>query len=387
MIVKHRRGTTQEWQELNLYVIPEEGELVIEECEDGTRKCKIGTGFTHFSELPYIDDTTRADLLLEIDKLKESLEESFKNDIDALSESFWTELNDIEDAIKSIEDTSSEISAVSDRISSVEQELPKVQTDIADFISTTNLKFMDLRTESNTLTAEMHELAAETSNKFTEIENSVKSNKEATETLLNENASQIIAVDNRVTATNDALATQTKRINNIIALPEGSTAADGELADIRLGYNGVDHATAGDAVRAIGEDLDKLKASLPSYIPSNAVDGLLYENNQLWLTSKKAPVGEPVTITGGGGGSSVSTVKITNNLPSTSFTVSKGNDAYINFTYTSFENEIATGDGTYLITINDKIIEELSGSVIHGVAKDVNVTSYLKKGSNAIKIT
>ena len=73
MIVKHRRGTTQEWHELNLHVIPEAGELIIEECADGTRKCKIGTGSKRFSELPYIDDKVRADLLLEIAIVKEYL--------------------------------------------------------------------------------------------------------------------------------------------------------------------------------------------------------------------------------------------------------------------------------------------------------------------------
>ena len=73
MIVKHRRGTTQEWHELNLHVIPEAGELIIEECKDGTRRCKIGTGFNRFSELPYIDDKTRSELLSEIATVKEQL--------------------------------------------------------------------------------------------------------------------------------------------------------------------------------------------------------------------------------------------------------------------------------------------------------------------------
>ena len=60
-ILKHRRGTTQEWLEIDL--IPEDGELVIEECSDKSRKCKIGNGKNAFSELPYIDDDTKTLLL------------------------------------------------------------------------------------------------------------------------------------------------------------------------------------------------------------------------------------------------------------------------------------------------------------------------------------
>ena len=68
-IVKHRRGTTQEWLEIDL--IPENGELVVEECADGTRKCKIGNGLYSFTKLPYVDDATRVQLLDELDKLRD----------------------------------------------------------------------------------------------------------------------------------------------------------------------------------------------------------------------------------------------------------------------------------------------------------------------------
>ena len=52
-ILQHRRGTTAAWEENDL--VPAEGELVIEELDDGNCRCKIGNGIDKFSDLPYID--------------------------------------------------------------------------------------------------------------------------------------------------------------------------------------------------------------------------------------------------------------------------------------------------------------------------------------------
>ena len=509
MIVKHRRGTTQEWQELNLHIIPEAGELVIEECADGTSRCKIGTGFTRFSELPYIDGKIKTELLAEIATVKEYL----KNRINNLNESFLVELSTIEKELEAINNSytdltndyitrdaslkssiskdladavallkgdiasavnyaketqaslQTEISRIDNELNTVEESLNnklleetgrvnsefarveakidtavgelntklEVETDslnnkfsefstatratlteleekitsnkatvdetiaevnqsllenVENLRSATNLNFIEVRTSVGNLVTDIQELDTKTSNKFIEVEEAIKANNEADEIALAEVAEQITDINEHIVNTDALVAENTRRINNIIAPEDSEVTLDEEVIDIRIGYNGVDHASAGDAVRAIGNDLEALKASLPEYIPSNAVDGLYYENNQLWLTSKDELVGDPVTITGGsGGGGSISTVKVTNNLPSVAFTVAKGNNTLINFTYTSFENEVPTGDGVYTITINDKNIEALSGNILHGVAKIINVTEYLKNGSNKVKVT
>ena len=69
MIVLHRRGTTNEWQQADLTakqlpdVLLKDGEFAIEERADGSRFVKIGDGHTKFCDLPYID--ARAEMLFD----------------------------------------------------------------------------------------------------------------------------------------------------------------------------------------------------------------------------------------------------------------------------------------------------------------------------------
>jgi hypothetical protein len=59
-IVQHRRGKTADW--VRSTIIPYEGELVIEECVDGTCRCKIGDGINTFEYLSYVDAATEASI-------------------------------------------------------------------------------------------------------------------------------------------------------------------------------------------------------------------------------------------------------------------------------------------------------------------------------------
>ena len=187
-----------------------------------------------------------------------------------------------------------------------------------------------------------------------------------------------------------AIDTINSRINNIIALPEGSTMLDAEISDIRVGYGGVVYTSAGDAVRSIGEDVSTLTSSLQKFINADAVDGLLYENNKLYLTAGGIIVSEPVEIKGGsgsGGNQTNATIKLINNNDATVFTVRDESSMVLKFTFTSIEDDIPTGDGTCTISVTNDGSNTNKTFNIHQGYNEIDVKDLISSGSNTVKIT
>lgn len=84
--------------------------------------------------------------------------------------------------------------------------------------------------------------------------------------------------DTTIGGLNDAIATQsanittlTKRMDGFASLPDGSTAGDAELLDIRIGGNGVTYSSAGNAVRGQYNELKTTESTRYNNIAPSAL--------------------------------------------------------------------------------------------------------------------
>jgi hypothetical protein len=129
-IVKHRRGTTQEWAEFDL--IPEAGELVIEECSNGTLKCKIGTGTEPFSKLPYIDDDTKNFLLKRLTKVENTFNEKLLELAEVQDNKLFESISDLDTKLTS--NTSEEISKVTIKVENLEKDIKELDESVLNLV-------------------------------------------------------------------------------------------------------------------------------------------------------------------------------------------------------------------------------------------------------------
>ena len=196
-------------------------------------------------------------------------------------------------------------------------------------------------------------------------------------------------IDNKFSEVDNRIAANTSSVANLVAqFSNGATAYDNaEVVDARTGYEGTIHNSLGDAVRAVGYNLQDLSKKLANFVDADAVDGLFYENNMLYLTAKGVIVSNGVEIKGGSGGgpsTTTYTVSFLNLLESRVLNVVEGKTALLRYNYSSTDEE-GQDDGPGIATLSINNIRKLSYSIPQGPS-ELDITSYLSAGENTVRI-
>lgn len=337
-----RNDTTENWVTENTVLL--KGEPAIEFDENNIAKVKIGDGETPWVDLPYLATETNPE------EGEGEIPEGLENRVVVLEET----VGGFDLRIKNAE------SGVTAAVLATEEALAQLET---------------MRAEMEEAFAAQNETIAAAQ---TIIEESVAA--------VNEMSATIEELQNTQAAQSGEIATANARVDNLVAnFTDNAEFDNGELIDIRVGYDGVTHESAGAAVRSLGKDLLTLTQSLEDSIGKKIVDGLSYENNQLQLMAGDQKIGDPVTVVGGsGGGSFAYSMLITNLLDEPTFTVTDKDECILEFSYVSVdENGLDDGPGIGRIFIDSSQVAVTS--VLQGV-NTLNVTPYLNKGLNVIRI-
>ena len=156
----------------------------------------------------------------------------------------------------------------------------------ADFVERLDALEASLQLEINSLEASMQ-------SEINSLDNRI-------ETLSSDTSAEIININQDISAAQNDIQVLDARMDTFSSLPDGSTAGDAELLDIRVGANGQTYNSAGDAVRGQVTDLEQSKLDADVY--ENKAD-LTFTQQATLLAYKPVKTGNvyKITVTGNPG--------------------------------------------------------------------------------------
>ena len=165
----------------------------------------------------------------------------------------------------------------------------------------------------------------------------------------------------------------------------GIVPYNGEIV-IEVCQDGTFKTKIGDGAHTFPElpyqNLDSELLELKQYVDGKVVDGLLYENNLLYLTLGGEIVSAPVEITGGGGGGTSYIARLINGMSSNTLTVAASDKTMLTASFYEYYGEISTGvNGTlevaYKLSTDGEWVIYSKQNVAQNTPFSVNVVSIL----------
>lgn len=156
-----------------------------------------------------------------------------------------------------------------------------------------------------------------------------------------------------------------------------------EVIGIRTNMDGEVYDTAQEAIWALEEDIEDIKAVLGLDAREKVANGLVLSGNQLFLAKNGAPFGEPADISEVlANPDDVETV-FTNTTGWLSYEMTSDDECVLTATWSSMLDGESTGAGSLSLYINDTL--ELVQRVEQGEI-ELDVKDFLYKGVNEVKL-
>lgn len=210
------------------------------------------------------------------------------------------------------------------------------------------------------------------------------------------------ATKNAIEATGEAVSA-TEAANRAVA---DYNASKGEIEAVIANVENINVTAEGDAAKAVAaknsaeaaaaraeaaeDNMNETASNIGVQLAAKG-DNLYFneEDGKLYLMSDGEIIGDGVTVsTSGGGGGSGSgnnaVLSVSNTTGWLSKTIAEGADCNLSFTWSSLENEMATGDGVLAVKVGNTV--KATQNVAQG-AVSLNVKAYLTPGSNTVKLT
>lgn len=285
--VKHRRGTTEEWA---LYdIIPEEGELVVEECSDNFCRAKIGDGIHAFSDLKYIDDFTYDKLFHKLQELDKNISADLYNLDTKTVEQLSLARNELNESIASMTDSlrtefrNADNASIDKVKQDIDTKVNSVVSDITSLIDNTvddfskQLTAIDMQT-TRALADKVSELNEEIASVSSRLITKLDDNVQNLDTKLTQNLfSEVSRLDNYSdTLNSDIKAVEDVVYNNVQpAITELDVKLAGDIADINYKHKSditeVSNKISDEATK-LSARLDGAIIELNNSINSSAID-------------------------------------------------------------------------------------------------------------------
>ena len=334
------KKTDADWTSLNPILM--DGEVILVTGEDEIVRLKVGDGVSNYSELDYISDgsNTYGTRMKIGDGVSTYSNLRFVSFSRGFSQEQYEELlllieetnNKVYNNEASIEEINDSLSYINSLVETLRTNMEGVTSEVASHslqLDKITSKTQELcnTIEELSLLAEEHETSLDTLEDRTSdivdtieiFRNNISSHDESISTIfsniegldnLKENVSSLnTRVDTLTTSVSqnaENLELLKGRVDNIIDSSiggSGGVPGDGsvnlaEVIDIRKGYKGNVYETAGDAVRALGYEIDELRAR--GLDPDDL--GLVNVNGFVYPTYKGTPSIYGIKIEGVGGG-------------------------------------------------------------------------------------